>query len=100
MWKMIQKAPSCGSMIGTGTSISVKEYLEKTFSILNLAWKEFTYYDSSLVRPKDVNFLRADPILANNLLGKPLTDVYELISIMVEHQCVMQGVKQAYTLEK
>jgi GDPmannose 4,6-dehydratase len=100
MWKMMQQGPSVGMRIGTGISISVREYLQKTFALLGLDWKNFTYFDSDLVRPQDVDFLRADPALANNLLGRPLTDVYELISILVEHQCVMQDVKPVYTPEK
>lgn len=74
------------AVIGTGISISVRDFFIKAYSYANLDWKEFVYLDDKYKRPKDIEYLCAFPSTANNLLGRDLTTVDKLIEIMVDHQ--------------
>ena len=56
-------------VLATGKSYSVKEFLEKAFSKLELDYKEFTLFSEQYFRPLEVNYLLGDSSKAQEKLG-------------------------------
>jgi GDPmannose 4,6-dehydratase len=82
---MLQQTEPKDYVIGTGESHSVREFVEETFRILNLDWREHVVVDPALSRPVDVDFLVANPRRARTDLGwKPGVDFHGLVRMMVE----------------
>lgn len=82
---MLQQAEPKDYVIGTGESHSVREFVEETFRILNLDWREHVVVDPALSRPVDVDSLVANPRRARAELGwKPEVDFRGLVRMMVE----------------
>ena len=72
-------------MIATKETHTVREFLEETFSCLDLDWEQFVGFDKKYERPAEVDLLIGDPSKAKKKLGwEPKTTFKELVSIMVE----------------
>ncbi len=85
MWKMMQLKKPDDFVIGTGTSHSVREFLEETFKLVGLPWKKYVEIDPRYFRPSEVPNLFANTAKARRLLGwKPKVDFKQLVKIMVE----------------
>src|SRR5262249_19251043 len=69
MWMMLQADHPCDFVIATGESHSLAEYVEMAFAQLGLDWREHVTSDASLFRPSDIQFSRANPERARDLLG-------------------------------
>jgi GDPmannose 4,6-dehydratase len=86
MYLMLQKEIPDDYVIGTGTSHSVEEFVEKAFSIVGMDWKEYVEIDPRYYRPSEVDDLIADSRKAERELGwKAKTTFDELIRIMLRH---------------
>jgi len=86
MWLMLQQENPDDFVIATGQTHSVKEFLEKTFSILDLDWQDFVEIDPDYFRPTEVDALKGDATKAKKLLGwEPSIDFPDLVRLMVEH---------------
>jgi GDPmannose 4,6-dehydratase len=73
-------------VIATGETHSVREFLEKAFSYLDLDWQEFVEIDSRYFRPAEVDLLLGDASKARSQLGwEPKVTFDELVKLMVSH---------------
>ena len=60
MWKMLQADQPKDTVIGTGMSATVKEFLDWSFASVGLDWKDHVEFDARYLRPTEVDELRAD----------------------------------------
>lgn len=87
MWRMLQKHEAEDYVIATGEAHSVREYLRKSFSVVNLDWEKYTKVDKRFQRPLDVPCLRGDCSKAQKELGwKPKTKFARLAEILVKEE--------------
>ena len=85
MWLMLQQDEADDFVIATNETHTVREFLEETFSCLDLDWEQFVGFDKKYERPAEVDLLIGDPSKAKKKLGwEPKTTFKELVSIMVE----------------
>jgi GDPmannose 4,6-dehydratase len=93
VWRMMQQdEPSIGEVIGTGKAISVREFAMEAFEYVGLDFSEFVEIEPGLIRPNDVQYLKAVPTVANKLLDREdMVNVYSLCHIMVNHQLKKEG---------
>ena len=61
MWLMMQHNKPEDWVVATGKSISVKEFLKKSFEYVNLDAEEYLLISDKYFRPNEVNFLQGDP---------------------------------------
>jgi GDPmannose 4,6-dehydratase len=69
MWMMMQKNIPDDFVISSGSTHSVKEFLNQAFLMVGLDPDKYVNIDSSLFRPSEVDYLRGDSTKAKNLLG-------------------------------
>lgn len=60
MWQILQLKEPDDYVIATNETHSVKEFVEKSFSMLDLNWKDYVHIDKRYMRPVDVRYLRGD----------------------------------------
>jgi len=86
MWLMLQQSGPDDYVISTGESHSVKEWVEASFSCLDLDWEKYVKIDKKLLRPAEVDHLIGDSTKARDKLGwKPKVNFKGLVKLMVEH---------------
>lgn len=64
MWRMLQQDEPKDLVVGTGSSLSVKDFLRESFDAVNLDWRDYVKFDERYVRPSEVDNLQASPALA------------------------------------
>lgn len=85
MWLMLQQEKPNDFVIATGETHSIKEFVEKTFSYLELNWEDHVKIDKRFIRPAEVNTLLGDPSKAKRILNwEPKTLFEELVKMMVD----------------
>jgi GDPmannose 4,6-dehydratase len=85
MWRMLQQPEPDDYVIGTGETHTVGELCEVAFGHVGLDWRRYVKVDKALVRPAEVDVLRADPSKARRKLGwRPTVKFAELVRTMVE----------------
>lgn len=85
MWLMLQQDQPDDYVVATGETHSVQEFLELTFNLLDLDWKEHLETDPRYLRPAEVDLLLGDPSKAKRLLGwEPRVKFPQLVSMMVD----------------
>jgi len=85
MWLMLQQEKPEDFVIGTGHTWSVEDFARIAFSVIGLNWRDYVEIDQSLIRPVEVDLLRADPAKAKRLLNwEPKTSFEAMVKIMVE----------------
>ena len=86
MYLMMQQNEPDDYVIGTGTSHSVREFVEVAFLYAGLGdWKQYVEIDPRYYRPTEVENLIADPRKAKVKLGwEAKTNFNDLVKIMVE----------------
>jgi GDPmannose 4,6-dehydratase len=85
MWKMLQLKKPDDFVLGTGSSHSVKEFLEAAFEYASLETKKHVKIDKRYFRPTEVDFLVADASKAKAQLGLDLKVSFDdLVKIMVD----------------
>ena len=92
MWKMLQSDDPNDYVIGTGTDLSVKDFLKLAFESGGLNWENHVRFDEKYLRPTEVDSLIADPSSANKNLdwtAEILPD--KLAEIMVAHDIAILG---------
>jgi GDPmannose 4,6-dehydratase len=90
MWKILQTDTPDDFVIGSGTDVSVKEFLEMTFQYVGLDWEKYVRFDTRYIRPTEVDTLVADASKAKQDLGwQALVGPGELAKIMVDHDLAM-----------
>ncbi len=98
MWMMLQQDEPEDFVLATGTTMSIREFLEYTFGYLELDWNKHVEIDPRYFRPTEVNLLLGDYSKAKQKLGwQPTVTGQELAQLMVEHdlKLAQQEVVQA-----
>jgi GDPmannose 4,6-dehydratase len=87
MWLMLQQKKPNDYVIATGTSYSVKDFLELAAEYSGLGdWKDFVVIDEKNKRPSDIEELLGDSTKARNELNwTPKTSFKQLVKMMVDH---------------
>ncbi len=85
MWKILQNSQPDDFVIGTGETHSVKEFVEESFSYVDLDIEEHIKIDPRYFRPTEVESLIADATKANKeLMWTPKIKFKDLARIMVD----------------
>ena len=86
MWLMLQQDEPDDFVIATGETRSVREFVEKVFTLLDLDWREHVEVDPRYFRPAEVDLLLGDASKAARKLGwKPKVAFQQLVKMMVDH---------------
>jgi GDPmannose 4,6-dehydratase len=96
MWLMLQMEKPDDYVISTGKTFSVLDFLEEAISQVGLtgAVSDYVEFDSTLVRPSEVDLLIGDSSKAHNVLGwKPSVDFKDLVKIMVRNDLDLESLK-------
>jgi GDPmannose 4,6-dehydratase len=84
MWLMLQQDKPDDYVIATGETHSVREFVEKVFSKLNLDYNKHVEVDPRYFRPTEVDVLLGDSTKAREMLGwKPKVSFEKLIDMMI-----------------
>jgi len=85
MWMMMQKDEPNDYVVATGKAYSVKDFLERVFSALDMDWNEYVEFDERYLRPAEVELLLGDASKAERELEwTPDTSFDDLVMMMVE----------------
>lgn len=85
MWRMLQQDTPKDYVLATGQTHSVLEWVEKSFGVAGLDYKDFVLVDPKLVRPAEVDLLIGDASKAkHHLEWEPTVTFDELVQIMVK----------------
>lgn len=94
MWLMLQQDKADDFVIATGQSHSVAQFLQMSFDLLDLSWRDYVVVDEGYFRPTEVESLRGDPSKANNeLLWFPSYDFEALVEDMVSNDLELAKVE-------
>jgi GDPmannose 4,6-dehydratase len=98
MWRMLQQDEPEDFVVATGETYSVREFLEETFRLLDLDWKEYVEMDKRYLRPSEVDLLLGDASKAREKLGwEPKVDFKDLVKMMVEHDWTLAREERVLT---
>lgn len=85
MWLMLQQHKPDDYVIATGSTHSVKEFVQLAFSYLGLNWKKYVVVDKVLYRPAEVHLLKGYYGKAKKKLGwSPKVKFSQLVKMMVD----------------
>lgn len=85
MWLMLQQDKPDDYVVATGETHSVREFVEETFRLLDMDWREHVQHDARYERPAEVDLLIGDPGKAKHQLGwNPTVRFKDLVRIMVD----------------
>ena len=72
-------------VIATGETHTVREFLDRAFSHLDMDWQQYVKIDPRYYRPTEVDLLIGDASKAKQTLGwEPKVSFEELVTMMVE----------------
>ena len=92
MWRMLQADEPGDFVVATGTSYSVRDFLDFCFGHLDLEWQKFVEFDAQFVRPAEVDSLIGDPSRISQATGwEPQVLPPELAKIMVDADLALLG---------
>ena len=95
---MLQADQPDDYVVATGETHTVREFLERAFSYLDLDWQRYVKIDPRYYRPTEVDLLIGDAGKAKKILGwEPKVSFDELVVMMVEadlraERCVLEGI--------
>lgn len=99
MWLMLQQDEPDDYVIATGKNYSVREFLTRVFSALDLDWGKHVETDPRYFRPTEVDELLGNPEKAMKKLGwRPRVDLDGLVKMMIESD--MESARQEKTLRE
>ena len=99
MWMMLQHDSPDDWVLATGETHTVKDFLEKAFSYVNLNWEDHVATSEKYYRPNEVNYLLGDPSKAKKELNwNPEVSFEELVKMMIESDVILA--KREYVLLK
>ena len=96
MWLMTQQQIPDDYVIATGETHRVSEFLEAALFAADLSGpiEKYVTYDSSMIRPSEVDLLVGDASKAlNRLSWRPQTKFDQLVRKMVEHDLMQENKK-------
>ena len=83
--KMLQQDKPDDYIICTGETFQMKDIVKFAFECVGLDWERFIYIDQSLIRPREVEYLRGDCSKAKKELGwEPTYSLKTMIEEMVK----------------
>jgi GDPmannose 4,6-dehydratase len=86
MWQMLQANAPDDYVIGTGTDLSVKDFVRLSFEHADLDWEKYVRFDERYIRPTEVDTLVADSSkAAKELNWKASVGPEQLAGIMFDH---------------
>ncbi len=84
MWMMLQEQEPGDFVLATGTSFTVEDFLDFSFSCVDLNWQDFVEFDERYIRPTEVDSLIGNAGLAQLKMGwEAKTFGRELAELMV-----------------
>jgi GDPmannose 4,6-dehydratase len=90
MYLMMQADRADDYVIATGETHSVREFLEKTFGLLDLDYRKYVAHDTRYDRPAEVDLLLGDGSKARRTLGwEPKVTFDGLVQMMVDADMVL-----------
>jgi GDPmannose 4,6-dehydratase len=99
MWLMLQHQTPDDYVVATGEAYSVKEFAQKTFSLLGLEAEEFIKIDPRYFRPAEVHHLLGNASKIRKTLNwKPTLSFDQLVQRMVDYD--LELAKQEKTLRQ
>jgi GDPmannose 4,6-dehydratase len=85
MWLMLQQEEPDDYVVATGTSYSVRDFVEHSFAHLDLDWRDHVRFDKRYLRPAEVDDLVGDASKAEQVLGwRPKVRAPELARLMID----------------
>ena len=94
MWRLLQHDDPIDIVIGTGESVTVREFLEEAFGYVGLDYQDYVRIDERYFRPTEVDYLLADPGKARDVLGwEPTIKFKDLVRIMMDADLELQGLE-------
>ena len=90
MWRMLQQDDPLDLVIGTGSSLTVRDFLSHSFGAVGLDWRDYVKFDERYTRPTEVDDLRADPALARKAINwshsvTPKELAHEMVRVDIEN---------------
>ncbi len=96
MWRMLQQDKPDDYVIAMNELYSVREFCEKTFSRLELDYRDFVEVDPRYYRPAEVDLLLGDSTKARTKLGwHPQTSFEQFVDMMVESDLELASQEKA-----
>jgi len=93
MWLMLQQDQADDYLVATGETHSVREFLERAFSYVNLNWQDYVRFDKRYLRPAEVELLIGDPSKSKQQLNwQPSVTFEELVMLMVDADLEALGI--------
>ena len=94
MWLMLQQSGPDDYVIATGSTYTVKEFVEAAFGHVDLDWEKYVKQDERFMRPAEVDLLVGDASKAKTKLGwTPKVALPELVKMMVDSDLDLLGKK-------
>lgn len=85
MWRMLQVDEPDDYVVATGTSYTVRDFLQTAFEHVGLDWERHVKFDERYLRPTEVDSLVGDASRATERLGwKPKVFAPDLARLMVD----------------
>ena len=92
MWLMLQQDEPHDLVIGTGESLTVREFVDAAFSYVGLDYKDYVKIDPRYFRPTEVDYLESNAQSAKDILGwEPKVRYKDLVRIMVDADLELIG---------
>ena len=92
MWRMLQADEPADYVLATGTSYSVRDFVELSFAHAGLDWEQHVRLDPRYLRPTEVDDLIGDAGRAKERLGwEAKVHTPELVRIMVDADVAALG---------
>jgi GDPmannose 4,6-dehydratase len=90
MWLMLQQPEPDDYVVATGERHSVRVFVQKVFSRLDLDWERHVTIDPAYFRPAEVEALQGDASKARKVLGwEPSVLFDDLVALMVDHDLAL-----------
>ena len=85
MWLMLQQEKPDDYVIATNQTNSIRDFLDTSFSHVDLDWRQYVKFDEKYLRPAEVDLLIGDYSKAKKILGwEPKTKMIDLAKLMVD----------------
>lgn len=86
MWLMLQQDEPDDYVVATNEAFSVKQFLDESFGLAELDWRDYVEIDARYFRPAEVNYLLGDAAKITEKLGwQPKIRFKQLVALMYEH---------------
>jgi GDPmannose 4,6-dehydratase len=85
MWRMLQEEEPDDYVVGTGVTMTMREFVIEAFRYADLDWEQYVRIDARYFRPTEVDYLLADSSKARKIFDwEPRITYKELARIMVD----------------